>query len=367
VTEAGEAGVRVGSRLDGLGLRAWRRPSPRVGVTLGAVGSGLIVVGALAESGNRLGDGSGSPNRVPGILICAVVVVAGYVVVAQARRGPLATAGVAASALAVPPLMFFVTLDVHATPPLSLEAILFVSTAVWIASYVFGPGRGHGFYLGAGLLGLWLFVLEEVEGVLSFPLRIPQLLFGSSSVGFGRSVPSTSTTGALSLIFGVGYLLVGSRLDRRERRGIATPFMLAGLISLFWGIALLSGDLEEVGTGIALIIAGVGVAILGATAERRATTWVGGLAVFFGCTLLAAKIADTNTDAFAAAAVLLGVLVIMLGNLFVVTWGEPDETLGGPTTFRSQKPPPPPPPAPLETAPSAGYPVSPPTAPPGAF
>jgi len=330
----------AGSVLDRFGSRAERRPSPRVGVTLAAAGSGLIVVGALVESGNRLGDGTGSPNRVPGIVISALVLAAGYAMVAKFRTGPLATAGVAASALAVPPLLFFLTLDVNKTPPLSLDVVLLVSSVVWLVSYLVGPSRGHAFYLGAALLGIWLFVLEEVEGVFSFPFRLPALLFGSSSSSSTSDyqvVPSTSTVGTISLVFGIGYLVAARQLDHRSQRGFATPFFLAGLVSLFWGITLLSNDLQEIGTGIALVAAGIGVAILGATSERRGTTWIGGIAVFFGAAVLAGKLAGDDVDGLAAALVMVGVVTILIGSLFVSAWGEPDETVPGPSVLTRQR------------------------------
>lgn len=376
-----DAEVGTAGFLDQLGPRARRRPSPRVGVTLAAAGSALVVLGALVESGNRLAESSdgGDPNRWPGVLLCALVIGAGYALIAKFRHGPLATAGVAASAVAVPPLLFFLTLDARGTEPFSIDAVLGVSFLAWALSYAFGPSRGRGFYLGAALIALWLFVLEQTEGVLSLPFRlIPAALqdaFGSESSALSRlSTPNTTNLGAISLLFAGAYLVMAVTSDRRQRSGLGTPFAFVGLITLYAGVSLLASDLQEIGTGMAFIVTGVGGAIVGALGERRGSTWAGGTFAFLGAVVIAAKLADGNADALAAALAVFGVLAVLLGNLFPVAWGEPPETDPGPSRFTltpNPMPPappsapdhpwtPPPPSPPPPPALSGGYPSSPP-------
>ena len=81
----------------------------------------------------------------------------------------MATAGAVAAALGVPAFMFFVTFDENGFPPYNTEGILIVSTAVWLGSYVIGPGKGRPFFLGSGLIALWFTVLELTENVFEFP------------------------------------------------------------------------------------------------------------------------------------------------------------------------------------------------------
>jgi drug/metabolite transporter (DMT)-like permease len=145
---------------------------------------------------------------------------------------------------------------------------------------------------------------------------------------------STSNSGAISLAFAAVYLVAMRVLDKRGGRGMATPFAFAGVITLFAAISLLANDLDEVGTGFALIVAGVVLAVLGALGERRGTTWFGGAAVALGAAVLAGKAADDNTDALAVLLIAFGAAVVLLGAWLQFGGGEPAETLEGPSTFR---------------------------------
>jgi hypothetical protein len=338
--------------LDRLGPRTARRPSPRVGVTMAATGSALVVAAALIESGSRLAEsGSGSPNRWPGLVLSSAVLAAGVAVLVRFRRGPMATAGVAATALATPILLFFLTVDFNRISGSSVDTILALSTATWAGSYLVGPARGHGFYLGAALIGAWLFAIEETGGIARVPFAVPFALFGSVSVEPSSSItpsttflpsvvtPSTTNIGTTSVLFAVAYLVATWLLDRRGRSGMATPFVVAGLLSLFSGIALLEGELKQAGTGLALIGAGLAVAVLGATAERRATTWVGGCALFFGVLLLAGKIAGSSVHVLSVLVAVLGLGVVAAAHRIHLSLGEPDETAPGPSTFTRTAPP----------------------------
>ena len=65
--------------------------------------------------------------------------------------------------------------------------------------------------------------------------------------------------------------------------------------------------------------------------ERRATTWTGGVAVFYGAAILAAKVADDNVDLLAIALVAAGALAVLLAHLFSEELTEPPETTPGPS------------------------------------
>ena len=47
--------------------------------------------------------------------------------------------------------------------------ILIVATAVWLGTYLIGPGKGRPFFLGSGLIALWFTVLELTENVFELP------------------------------------------------------------------------------------------------------------------------------------------------------------------------------------------------------
>ncbi|MEO6317492.1 MAG: hypothetical protein ABIP36_01795, partial [Acidimicrobiales bacterium] len=163
------AGPRSTSFLDSLGERGLRRSEPRTSIALAGAGCALGILGVLIVAGDTGAGDDGDFNRFPGLVLSALVVAAGYFVLAQARRGAVATGGTVAAALGTPPCMFFLTFGADKFPPYSTEGILIVSTIVWLASYAVGPGRGRPLFLGAGLIGLWLTALELTENVFTAP------------------------------------------------------------------------------------------------------------------------------------------------------------------------------------------------------
>jgi len=344
-----------------IGSRAARRPEPRFGVSLAGAGAAMLVVGAIALGGDQLfGTSSGEGSQIPGLLITFAVIVAGVALTASYRSGPLAAAGVAASAAALPAFLAFLTYSQDSPP--SFDTILLLSFIGWAAGYLVGPGRGHSLYVGAALLGLWLWFVEVTEHLFSFPVNF---LFGlaraasagtidsssSSSSSFGASsgsVPDATTIGIYTLVFAVGYLVVARLLDRRNLRGLATPFTFAGVVTLIVGVASLSNDLEQVGTGIAFAIAGLLLIYLGATEGRRATNLVGAILVFLGITTVVADPFDTATS-FGFAEIIVGTVAILIAHWIATQFHEPPETEPVLSRFYSagsvQPSGPPPPPA----------------------
>ncbi|MEY2431583.1 MAG: hypothetical protein QOC92_1308 [Acidimicrobiaceae bacterium] len=327
--------VEKPSLLDRLRPRAARRPEPRFGVSVAGAGAAMIVVGAIALGGDQLVDtGGGSGSQYPGLLITFVVIVAGVTLTAQYRHGPLAAAGVAASAAALPPFLVFLTFS--KTSPTSFNTILLLSCVGWGAAYLVSPGRGHNVYLGAALIGLWLWFLEVTEHVFLFPTGLFSAIAGVASVGtfdgssssssFGvRASPSATAVGLYTIGFAAIYLVVARALDRREQRGIATPFTFAGVLTLIVGIAALGDDLQQIGIGVAFTIAGFVLVYLGATEGRRATNWIGAILVFAGITIVVADPFDTPT-AFGLAEIVVGGGAILLAHWIAAQFQEPPET-----------------------------------------
>ena len=240
-----------------------------------------------------------------------------------------------------------------------------MATAVWLGTYLFGPGKGRPFFLGSGLIALWFTVLELTENVFESPFD----LFRASFFGIERSEsfeatgdlidpttgeiidtgsdpivtggfeeisydpPDPTTIGILSLVLGVVFLLVGRRLDRSGRHGAATPFSFAALPCLAVGVIGLAPDLEASGTGLLLVGIGLALAYNGATVWRRATSWIGGAAMAVG---LALFLGDNAGESVTTAGMLFiagGVGMVFIGHLIASATIEPDEltvTVGGP-------------------------------------
>jgi hypothetical protein len=309
-------------------VRLEQRAEPRVTIAVAAAGCALAVTGTLLISGDGL-DGDGGGSQVPGVLLSLAVTVAGFVLLARQRSGPLATAGSVASTLGVPPLVFFVTFDEGAFPPYSTEAILFLSTAVWAVAWAAGPGRGRPLYLGAAAIGLWTLVLQLTEEVFTSPFAffVPVSFDETGDLGFDRDIPDPMTIGVLSIAFGAGYLLAARAMDRRGKAGGATPLTAAGIVCLAVGIPFLADELEAAGAGFVALVAGTLVAVHGASVGRRATTWLGAAGAAQG---IVAIVGDAVEEPTPAGAVLIafGAAGILLAEWWRRATGEPDELPG---------------------------------------
>jgi hypothetical protein len=320
-----------------LGERGVRRPEPRMGVSLGGVGIALAVLGVLVWGGDYLtsgggggADGGGSSRRSLGAALALAVVVAGYALAFRARRGPLATAGVAASALGVPVLMGFLTFDASpgSGPPFSLDAVVLVSVLAWLVSYLVVPGtRGHAFYLGLAAIATWIYLLDKAEpdlfggafvGIIS--LFAPSDLFGRAGSG-----PDWTTVAVLSLFFGLGYYAVAFLLDRLARPGPGAALAVGGFLATATGSAAAAVNLHAIGTGILLIVLGLILAYFGSRGLRRFTTWAWSAGVGLGVTVIIAKLADQNSAAAGVGLILSGAVVVLAGQVLTAVLHEPDE------------------------------------------
>lgn len=347
----GEAGAA--SFLDTLGERTRRRAEPRTSIAIAGAGCALAILGVLVVAGDTgFDDSSGDFNQLPGILLSGLVVAAGFFVLAAAREGAVATGGTVAAALGVPPLMFFLTFDDNSFPPYSTEGILIVSTLVWLGAYLVGPGRGRPFFLGAGLIGLWLTLLQLTEKVFEVPFYpFGWFFFGTTSFestaseidpttgeiiggdfsgdGFdsGPSFdsPDPATIGMLSLGLGAAFLVCGRLLDKGGCQGAATPFAFAALPCLTVGVIGLAPDLEAAGSGLLMVGIGLALAYLGASVWRRATTWIGGAVAALGLGIFLADMAGDSATTGGMLFIAGGIGLVFGGHAISVTISEPDE------------------------------------------
>ncbi|HEY7010040.1 MAG TPA: hypothetical protein VH395_13910 [Jatrophihabitantaceae bacterium] len=327
--------------LDGMQHRLARRPVPRVGVSLAGVGVGIAVVGVAVWGITYISDGPATPlvggtstagssaRHFLGAILALMVVAIGYALVVSLGRGPFATAGIAASALGVPVAMQFLTYDASDGNSVNLDATVWVSIAVYVGSYLFVRGaRGHTFYLGMSLLLLWVYLLDKMAPTAAdIAGSTLQRVFPGSSIGSGGGVSNLSTLGGVSLVLGGAYYLVGYLLDRSQRRGPAVAFVLVGFPAVAVGIAALSIDFKQVGTGIVLLLVGVGIALYGARWNRRFTTWIWAVGAALGGILIVAKIVGSSSTGAAVgiALIILGVLFVVGGALLARAINEPDD------------------------------------------
>jgi hypothetical protein len=351
-------GQNGGGFVGAIGARAERRAEPRMWVTIAAVGCALAVFGLFLISGDaQAGDGDGDGSNVPGIVLCLLVVLAGYALMQLLRDAPAASAGVTAVILGLPALALFLTIDVDDVPPFSIELFLGLPALVWGVSYLVGPGKGRPVLLGFALVFAWLFVLQVVEDPFAsgdIGTVVEEGIFDEGPVpddfddpSFDEELPGDdgaflvetagpdpTTIGWISVVFGAGYFALARRFDKRRLAGAATPFVVAGHAALVAGIILLSDDLEATGVGLAFFFAGIVVARLGALSGRRVTTIIGAVEIGLGAAIvLGDSMDDASATGFGTALFVLGAAIAVLAQVFHLSTGEPPQTTPGPSSF----------------------------------
>ena len=313
------------------------RPTPRAGVALAGVGAAVLVLGAFiwalayVTDGLRdavLGGGSSSRHFVGAVGFLALVVIA-YVIAVVRRRGPIVTAAVTVTVIGVPVMMTLFTMDLEAASTANGDAVFWVSIAAYLASYLFVRGtRGHTVYLGFAAVQLWSYVVVKAEPHLGQALAA-RIIGGTRSIPGLVAPPSQvsfTTIGAISVVFGLGYLLLAWWCDRTGRHGAATPLALVGVLVVLVGIAAFAPDAEQVGTGLLLIVVGLAVLVYGGKSERRFTTWTAALAAGLGAVLVVTKLLQhSNATAGGFWVMVLGVVLVALGALLRNALDEPDD------------------------------------------
>ena len=123
------------------------------------------------------------------------------------------------------------------------------------------------------------------------------------------------------MLLGVGLLSAGWNLDRKSWPNIATPFIAVGVYSAaVGGFGYIdNGDFGDAGSLVLIVALSLGLLIVGSSANRRATTWIGTMFLTFG--LIGLVIAMVGQDAesstpYAIFALIIGRLVGFLGNKY---------------------------------------------------
>ena len=123
------------------------------------------------------------------------------------------------------------------------------------------------------------------------------------------------------MLLGVGLLSAGWNLDRKSWPNIATPFIAVGVYSAaVGGFGYIdNGDFGDAGSLVLIVALSLGLLIVGSSANRRATTWIGTMFLTFGLIgLVSAMVgqdAESNTP-YAIFALIIGGLVGFLGNKY---------------------------------------------------
>ena len=123
------------------------------------------------------------------------------------------------------------------------------------------------------------------------------------------------------MLLGVGLLSAGWNLDRKSWPNIATPFIAVGVYSAAVGGFgyIENGDFGNAGSLVLIVALSLGLLIVGSSANRRATTWIGTMFLTFGLIgLVSAMVgqdAESNTP-YAIFALIIGGLVGFLGNKY---------------------------------------------------
>jgi hypothetical protein len=338
-----------------FGERASRRPEARLGTAFAGAGVAIAILGVLIWSVSYLIEGASdggsdfTDRKVLGIVLTAALVLGGYAIALIAKRGPLVTLGVAASAIGVPLLLLFCVLDLNFSglgsgnpidSVLNLDVVYPVSVVVWLVSYFVVPVvRGHNFYLALAVSGVFGYVTYKViaDDVARLALGAVGSLggFGGGSSDPGELLGLAGTADnlldkliAVGYIFGAGYYAIAFVLDAKGKHAVALPFLYGAYGALIEGLIASARHLEVLGTGLLLLVLGTVVAALAARSGRRFTTWLWTAGAALGLVLVIFKIFDEgDVDAPLGGAILAaaGVLFSVGGWVLSVLLREKDE------------------------------------------
>jgi hypothetical protein len=301
--------------LDDLGAGVRARPAPTLRGSTVATGGVLIMIGLLTLAL----DVNESDTNVIGILFGLLAVGAGHAIIAKLNAG-VAPAGIALIALGTISALGLVFDDVS-----SPTALLAVAALAYGAQWAVGPAKGSMPLLTFALFSLWGLLIDTIAGD-------PEPSVFTDTIEFIPQTPLSSgddTVSYVALLLGVGLLFAARALDIRGFHGVATSAIIVGDVSFVVGSFGVAAILESDGVGGLLItLAGATLAWIGATGDRRVTTWLGGIGILIGVlVLLTAAVEFSDGTQFGIAAIVFGAAIIgggALANLPSAPSGTPD-------------------------------------------
>jgi hypothetical protein len=315
---------------------------PSIGGAAAAAAGALVVFGLFAI----LSDAKGDNVRATGIFLSLIWELGGIVLLLFTHARRAVAGAVAITAVTVLPLVTYLLVDVD--HPLNTfdspdsfrnvqMQILALSLVIWLGLYLVGPGRRHGFYLGAALYALWSLPITYISAS-AFSDTLSSLdvagIDGSDGSGSGLfDNPKTTllALGLVSIAFGLAYLAIGMLLDRADDNRRGTPFFALAPFVLGSGLAYLSGryGLNWIASlGFLLGVAEVSAGVLG---RRRFTTWIGGIAMAGGVIAFVGNNIDHAVPAGVTLTIVgLVVIVALAITEGAVGWGPTRRVSGAP-------------------------------------
>jgi hypothetical protein len=310
-----------------LGWRVERRPRPGFAHVLGAAAGAFVVVGVVAFVAEVDDQDPTAPGVIFTLLLVAVAVLAGV-----RTAGPLRAACVTALVFAVPLLWFFAFFGANDFGKGELRAVYLLTLVGYAVLYLSMWTKGRAIFLAGALLVFASWAAFEVadssSGVVPFQSEITSS--GSSSFGgsssFTTEDDTTDATAAVALVIGLAFLGAGAALDRRGYAGAATPFVAVGALETLAGAIVLGGNDSLLLGGLLAIAAGAVVGLVGGHGDRRrATTWIGVLAVFGGCVAVISDIAPSSAAGVGGIAFGFALVLGCIAWWLAPVLGEPED------------------------------------------
>jgi hypothetical protein len=318
-----------------FGWRAEQRPRPGFAHALGAAAGAFLVVALVAFVIAATSDDPTAPGVIFSLLLIAGAWLGGAWV-----PGPLRSACTTVLALTVPVLWIFAFAGGGTFGRDEFRGVLLLTTGSYLLLYLVGWTRGRGVFLAGTLLVLASWLAFEVAG--SGGAQLTPFGNGSSTSNgtFGSSSSSSSVSlagdsgnvdaaAAVTMLLGLAYLAFGAAFDSRRWAGLATPFVAVGAYETITGAVLLGAQDSTLTAGVLAIGAGVIVGFVASRGEnRRATTWIGALAVLGGMVAIIADLAPGSAAvggiAVAFALALGAVAVVLAPRLGEPADGRPE-------------------------------------------
>jgi hypothetical protein len=310
---------------------------------LGAAAGAFAVVGVVAFVAEATSDDPTAPGVALDLALVALALLLGL-----RSPGPIRSACVTAIVLAVPLVWFFGLFGGGSGGGIGgagagdgeVRGVYLLTMASYLLLYVFGWTKGRAVLLAGVLIFFASWVAFEVGGTGSgnaIPFQ-GEISSSSSSSSFGLGGSSSSTTSfssdrdttdssaAAALIVGLVFLGAGAALDRRGYAGAATPFVAVGAFETLAGAIILGGNDSLLLGGLLAIASGAVVGLVGGHGDRRrATTWIGVLAVFGGCVAVIADIAPSSAAAVGGIAFGFALILGSIAWWLAPVLGEPDD------------------------------------------
>lgn len=299
---------------------------------LGAAAGAFAVVGVVAFVVEATSD----DPTAPGVALDLVLVLAALLVGLRAP-GPIRSACVTAIVLAVPLVWFFALFGGGSSGRAELRGLYLLTLASYALLYFLGWTKGRAIFLAGVLLVFASWVTFEIGGSDSGVVPFQSSVTGSSTsndLGFSTDSSSFSSSSsgtddsaaAAALVVGLVFLAAGAGLDRRGYQGAATPFVAVGAIETLAGAIVLGANESVLLAGVLAIAAGAAVGVVGGRGDRRrATTWIGVLAIFGGCVAVISDVAPDNAAAVGGIAFGFALALGALAWWLAPVLGEPDD------------------------------------------